>query len=94
MENKANKRQTEEAESPKGNTAIDSSRRKATKLGLGAPVILALASRSVLGAGTANCQFSVQLSGNLSGHHADGDGTWLADGTAPEQCQDAPTTNP
>ena len=50
MENKANKRQTEGAESPKGNTAIDSSRRKATKLGLGAPVILALASRSALGA--------------------------------------------
>jgi len=90
MEKKINTKQAVEPLKQEGKASIDRSRRKATKLGLGAPVILALASRSVLGAGTANCQYSVQLSGNLSGHHANGDGTWLADGTAPDQCQDAP----
>lgn len=90
MKEKASKQEAEDSVSTSNTPPIDRSRRKVARLGLTAPVILALASRPVLG-GTANCQYSVQLSGNLSGHHTDGDGTWLDDPTvSPEDCQDAP----
>jgi len=52
----------------KTNETLDTSRRGFTKLGVGAPVILSLASQPVLGAAC----LSGMMSGNLSNHEHDG----------------------